>query len=264
MKIPCDAIQNNISGIYIIRNLINNKVYIGQSNDIKRRWQEHIRSGQPDKYAKKSIRDNNAPIHRAMFKYGIDNFDFDILEKCSKDQLNEKEKYWINIFKSNKKELGYNLTEGGQKNFALRGEKHSQAKLTQKEVNEIILLLQTTDLSFGEISKKYHNISNSSLCMINTGKTWYNKNIKYPIRQTNYGSKGSKNPRSKFTEEQVIQIRTMNSQGIKPKDIIPLFKHIATDNAIKAIIYGQSYKHLPIWINKEKKWIEPCIDYSQG
>lgn len=66
MRIPCDAIQNNTCGIYIIRNLINNKVYIGQSVDIKRRWQEHLRSGQPEKYSKKSNRDLNTPIHKAM------------------------------------------------------------------------------------------------------------------------------------------------------------------------------------------------------
>ena len=45
MKISCDAIHGNCCGIYLIRNLKNNKIYIGQSVDIKRRWQEHLRSG---------------------------------------------------------------------------------------------------------------------------------------------------------------------------------------------------------------------------
>ena len=49
MTIPCDA-NLQCSGIYLIRNDVNNKVYIGQSNCIIRRWKEHLRSGQPEKY----------------------------------------------------------------------------------------------------------------------------------------------------------------------------------------------------------------------
>ena len=44
MKIPCD-VNLNCCGIYLIRNKINNKIYIGQSNNIHRRWLEHLRSG---------------------------------------------------------------------------------------------------------------------------------------------------------------------------------------------------------------------------
>ena len=88
-----------------------------------------------------------------------------------KEELNNKEQYWIKMFNATDKQIGYNLTEGGQNNFALKGEQHSQAKLTQVQVDEIYELLKNSDLSFPEISKKYH-ISTSSICMINTGKTW--------------------------------------------------------------------------------------------
>ena len=74
MRTSCDAIPNNVTGIYLIRNNINNKIYIGQSTDIHRRWLEHLRSGQPEKYCKKSERDSNTPIHKAMQKYGVENF----------------------------------------------------------------------------------------------------------------------------------------------------------------------------------------------
>lgn len=263
MEISCDTIKN-VCGIYLIRNKINNKIYIGQSINIYRRWTEHLRSGQPKKYSIKSSRDSKTPIHLAMQKYGVDNFEISILEKCKKELLNEKEQYWIKILRSNNKDIGYNITSGGQKNFALKGEKHSQAKLTQHEVDEIIKLLKETDLTFTEISKIYHNISNSTLCMINTGKTWYNKNIKYPIRKTYTGSKGSKNPRSKFTEEQVLEIRQLYSEGKTLKDIPMKYKKIASDSAILAIMYNKTYKHLPMWDKHKQKWIGPCIDYSQS
>ena len=41
-------------------------------------------------------------------------------------------------------------------------------------------------------------------------------------------------------------------------------KKYVGQSAISAIIYGKTYKHLPIWNNSKKKWIEPCIDYPQS
>lgn len=262
METSCDAIKN-ICGIYLIRNKINNKIYIGQSTDIYRRWMEHKRSGQPNKYKIKSLRDANTPIHLAMQKYGIENFEISLLEKCNRTELDDKEKYWIHILNSNNKDIGYNVGTGGQENFALKGEHHSQAKLKQNNVDKIINLLKTTNIDFGELAQQF-NVSRSTICLINTGKTWHNDQLKYPIRTTNSGSKGSKNPRAKFTEEQVMELRQMYSEGKTLKDIPQKYKDIASDNAILAIFYGKTYQHLPIWNKATKKWIEPCIDYSQS
>lgn len=262
MKISCDAIPS-ISGIYLIRNNVNNKVYIGQSVDIKRRIGEHLRSAQPEKYSKKSERDTNTPIHKAMQKYGIENFEVQILEKCSRETLNDKEIYWIQIFDSTNYNKGYNITSGGQNNFALKGEKHSQAKLTQNDVNSIINLLKTSNLSFSEIAQQF-SISTSTICMINTGKTWKNNQLKYPIRITNSGLKGEKNHQSHFSEKEVMMIRKLYSEGITYKDLPFELKKKASESAIRAIQYGKTYKHLPYYNKKLNKWIEPCIDYSPG
>lgn len=86
-------------GIYKITNLINKKVYIGQSINIEQRWAKHRNS--TDDFA----------IHKAFRKYGIENFDFEILEKCSQEQLDEKEKYWIEYYDSLNN--GYNMIPGG-------------------------------------------------------------------------------------------------------------------------------------------------------
>ena len=93
-------------GIYKITNLINQKVYVGQAVDIKRRWSEH----KSHSFSPKHLSYNYA-IHRAIRKYGIENFAFEVLEECSESQLNKKEIYWIDRF--NSKEAGYNMTEGG-------------------------------------------------------------------------------------------------------------------------------------------------------
>lgn len=251
MKIPCD-VNLNCCGIYLIRNQINNKIYIGQSKDIHRRWLEHLRSAQPDKYPNKSARDINTPIHLAMQKYGIENFSIEILEKTSK--LDEREKYWIKKFHATDKNIGYNILTGGQDTIGLKGEQHSQAKLTQKEVNEIKRELIDNKKNLTELSNQYH-ISKSTLSMINQGKIWKDDQIKYPLRITDYGSKGEKNPRSKFTEKEVMEIRTLYSQGVTLKDIPDKYKKIASDSAIAAIIYNKTYKHLPKWDKKTQQWI---------
>ena len=93
-------------GIYKITNLINGKSYIGKAVDIKRRWSEHkSHSFSPDHLS------YNFAIHRAIRKYGIENFSFEVVEECNEDWLNEREIYWV--AKLNTQEDGYNMTPGG-------------------------------------------------------------------------------------------------------------------------------------------------------
>ena len=240
--------------IYLITNNKNGKVYVGQTNDFKRRAAEHLRSGQLEKYSKKNERDSNTPIHLAMQKYGVENFTFTILEECSQEELNEKEKFWISYYNSTDKTKGYNLTKGGQLNFALKGEKHGQAKLTQEDVNEIKRLLKETDLTLNEIKERFPFISKSSLSMINQGKTWKDSEEKYPLRKKFNSQIGEKASHSLFSDEEVIKIRTLYSKGKTPKEIFEIYNKYSP-NTIQAILYGNSYKHLPRWNNKLKKWI---------
>lgn len=93
-------------GIYKITNTLNNKCYIGQSIDIKIRWIQHIYEGK---------RNNpQGKLYSAIFKEGIENFSFEVIEECPLDEkiLNEKERYWIEYYNSFNK--GYNSTKGGQ------------------------------------------------------------------------------------------------------------------------------------------------------
>ena len=91
--------------IYKISNDINNKVYIGKTTfTIKKRWGEH----KHDLY----IRDkHNRPLYKAMLKYGIEHFHIEVLEECSREELNDREQYWIKEY--NSFHNGYNATRGG-------------------------------------------------------------------------------------------------------------------------------------------------------
>lgn len=97
-----------MKGIYIIKNLINGKVYIGQSINIYQRWKTH-------KSAYKRIKNK---LYSAIKSYGLENFSFEILEGLPEwttpEQLSDKEKEYICKYKSYKPEKGYNLTYGGE------------------------------------------------------------------------------------------------------------------------------------------------------
>lgn len=88
-------------GIYRITNLKTNEAYIGKSTNIKTRWQNHCKTAIGlDGMAR-------TKIHSAMKEYGIDNFSFEVLEKCTKETYSEREKYWINFYETNI--YGYNI-----------------------------------------------------------------------------------------------------------------------------------------------------------
>lgn len=94
--------------IYKITNTLNNKIYIGQtSQKIQDRWNDH-----------KKCKDDY-PLQRAIKKYGWDNFTKEVIETVdSFEQAIEREKYWINYYKTcipiHGNQYGYNLTPGGE------------------------------------------------------------------------------------------------------------------------------------------------------
>ena len=112
-------------GIYKIKNLLNDKVYIGQSVDIEKRWSTH----------KTELKNNyhyNIHLQSAWNKYGEDNFSFDVIEKCEEDLLDEKECYYIELLNTMDSEHGYNLVSGGTKNRKFTNETLKRMSAAQK------------------------------------------------------------------------------------------------------------------------------------
>lgn len=226
-------------GIYKITNMVNGKSYIGQSRDIERRWREHKNSK------------DDATIHRAFRKYGIANFTFEVLEECSAEELDQKEIEYIAKYNSYKK--GYNSTLGGQKNFVgPTGEKHSQAKLLQYEVNKIYEMLQSGQ-TVSEVTKLFPQISKSTISMINQGHIWKKEGYTYPLSNQTVGSIGSKNPRALVDEETVMEMRTyyVSHSFQETKDKYQYLK----PSTVRAIVYGESWKNLPVYSKKKGAWI---------
>lgn len=112
-------------GIYKITNKINNKSYIGKSIDIEKRWQTHLMPC-------RQKREPNKTLYKAFFKYGTDNFSFEVLEETPEEKLNEREQYWIKYYDSYKN--GYNETEGGDGGATSKDYRKKYGLLTKDEV----------------------------------------------------------------------------------------------------------------------------------
>lgn len=83
-----EIIKIKNTGIYKITNTISKNAYIGQAKIIGSRVRSHITAA-----FRPQAKDYNYPIHVAIRKYGIDAFDFEVLELCDTSKLNERELY---------------------------------------------------------------------------------------------------------------------------------------------------------------------------
>lgn len=111
------------SGIYKITNIVQNKVYIGQAINL---W-ERIRNGYINALPKN--RNHNIHLQRAWNKYGEENFTIEIIELCKINELDDKEQYWIDYYKSYDNQYGYNICrEAG----SCRGMKNSKKEIERK------------------------------------------------------------------------------------------------------------------------------------
>ena len=77
------------------------------------------------------------PIHKAIYKYGIDNFSLTILEECEISELDTREAYYIKTLKSQDKNIGYNICDGGEKGPIKIGVENANSVLTEEIVTKI-------------------------------------------------------------------------------------------------------------------------------
>ena len=156
--------------IYQYRNKINNKKYIGQTNNFQRRLNEHKSCS----FNPKSVNYNDK-IHQAIRKYGLDNFEIEVLEVINNvddyELVNAREVYWIKEKQSLITQWGYNILEGGKNCW------HSF--LTPKDVN-IIKTLIKQGISYIEIQSQYL-ISKTFISDINNGKYFFDSTETYPL-----------------------------------------------------------------------------------
>lgn len=212
--------------VYKITNKINNKKYIGQTNNLKRRFQEHLHDKR-----------KNHPIHEALVKYGKENFDYEILYYGK--NYNVEEKKWIKYYNTQNKNFGYNIVEGGQDSS---GEDNPMSQITKKQAEEIINLLLNTDLQHQEIADKV-KCSVFIVNFINIGTSWYNSKYDYPLRSARLSE-------DKYNEiVNLLKNTKLSFDDIGKK--LNLGRHI-----IQNINIGLTYKHDNIKYPIRKRYID--------
>lgn len=154
--------------IYKFTNKINNKIYIGQTTQtLEQRVNKHLQS-----------LDDNTYFHRSLKKYGINNFNIETIEESIPlSELDNREIYWIKYYNSYYTSgKGYNLTKGGQWGA-------SSQLICGSAEEEIKDLIKNSNLTFSQIGNLF-GVSLSCISDINRGKTFFENEIQYPIRNT--------------------------------------------------------------------------------
>lgn len=227
--------------IYKITNMINNKIYIGQSIDPNHRFISHCSRANNDS--------DNSPIHTAIKKYGKENFVLDIIEWT--EDYNNRERYWIQKLNS-LSPFGYNVAKGGEEPPHKYGEQHHKSIITEEQVNIIINELKKGELTEPQIGKLFNPPFNQTLINnINWGITHKRNNETYPIR---------KNCPYNLTLEQVGDIKWLLRNTLYPCSQIADYYHVNT-STIKHINMGRNYHEdncdYPLRKQRGKKQLKP-------
>lgn len=233
--------------IYKITNLLNNKTYIGKTNNCDRRWKDHKRLAfTPDQ------KEYNKVLYKAFRKYGLENFIFEIVEITDAEHCNERESYWIKYYDSYTN--GYNETcggDGGSLKGRCLGSNNGRAKLTEEDVKNIRLAYKEGKTR-KEVFELYKDkISDSGFGRVWQGKTW--THILPEVYTEQNKQKTIKNGRGQsakhqrlYTDEEVRYIRLQKSLGRSLNDVFNECKKTSSIDTFKDIWYNKTYKEISI------------------
>lgn len=130
-------LHENVCGIYCIRNMINQKVYIGKSINIRERIWNHISS-----LNSKNKKRENQHFINAWWKYGNENFEYFVLEIIDKNQENienifkDKELFWMDYYQSYNRDKGYNLRRDSSTGMITSEETKIKLSISRKKRDE--------------------------------------------------------------------------------------------------------------------------------
>jgi group I intron endonuclease len=209
-------------GIYGIRNTINDKIYIGKTGmNFGDRWDSH-------KSLLKNGKHENQHLQRAWDKYGADAFEFIIVEECSVEDLDVKEKHWIKYYKE--RGLSYNILDGGDgfNNLGTHLSEETKRKIGEK--NRINGLgRKASEETRRKMSESHKGYKPTPDAIAKTAEA------SRKAMQANP-------PLAKLTPNDVREIRRLNDDGVKSKELAEQFG--VSYQCIRDIILGKRWSHV--------------------
>jgi group I intron endonuclease len=210
--------------LYKITNTLNNKVYIGQSNNEIRRWRQHTRFAKQERPLQY--------VHRAMAKYGIDNFVCEVIAMClTQEDADEAEIQLIKQYDSQNKGKGYNIASGGDHPWNAGLPKEQQPMYGKKQSEYFI----------------------ARMTEVHGGKTFvHSENTKNQISRALLGRhrpqevvdkfSGENNGQAKLSADKVLRIR-QEAPYTTYQELAD--KYGTTIQNIRAIVLGETWRTLP-------------------
>jgi group I intron endonuclease len=215
-----------LSGIYMIKNVKNGKIYVGSSIDIKTRLRAHKNLLKRNKHC-------NNYLQNSFNKYGLINFKFEILEVVEdKNLLNKREQFYIDKLETIYDIKGYNIRKEAKSNYGLKHSQETKIKIG-KSAKKRFSKKENHNRYNVPVTRETRDKLSKSL----TGKSnyWYGKG---------HLLKGSKNRNSKLSEEDVIKIKIRIRNGELLKDISKSFN--VSEANISNIKRGKRWAHIII------------------
>ena len=223
----------------------NNKVYIGQTYNINKRWKEHLQEAKC----------SNTKVYKAMRKYSITIENFSVIEDniLTQEDANFREIYYIALYDSVNN--GYNCGPGGNNGWQPRGESHPKAVLTDEELLQLRIIRASKVYTFNQVFEFYKDRMSYSgfekywsyQSRPEVGSEYNNAELSTFYRTDKRELRGENHFLSKITKDQVIQARQDYwVNGVKLKDIYQDFKNIYSLSGFRKIVLGNTYIDIPM------------------
>lgn len=246
-----DSNDTTNSGIYIIRNLVSGNFYIGQSQNIITRWEQHCKALQGNRH-------HNRHLQLAWNKYGKSAFEFHVLEYCLLDQLDDREQYYLDMHTKNAN--CYNIATDARA-FA-RGTKHSVE--TRNKMSEAKHNISDETRHKMSATRRGRHVSEETRCKISMAQIGrpsptlgkkhsdesrqkISKALKGRIvsdetrQKMSEAHSGENHPKSKLTDMDIPEIKRMSNDGWTQKAIGAYYG--VSHTLICRILRGERWKY---------------------
>lgn len=215
--------------VYQITNLVNGKNYIGITNNLYKRWNEHKR------VREEGQKEYDKPLYKAFRKYGIDNFEFkELFNSLELEEAEEKEIELIKELDTLSHDQGYNITTGGRYGSKAVGERNRNATLTKAQATDIITRRENGE-SFKSVFKDYnHLLKTTGMNSIWLGVSW--KHLQPEIAYKTHANRS-------LSDNQVREIRSLLEEGTMTQRAIAKQFNV-TPTSICEIKSGKRYSDI--------------------